>query len=211
MAIQTGSKVSVTLTTGAYNLTQMMVWSYNVLEIIGTPTAADYATAWWNHVKTAYRALAATGNGAVFRSVKVLELGNRTGEYGEYAIPSGEQTGTRTNPSDADADAPFVAAGVRLTVAARYTRPGQKRFPFLMQQDTANGVVGAAYSALLVTLMNVMVANITLGAPAAGVVLVPNVVGLNPDGTIRASQLVTGYAINPYTTSQVSRKFGRGV
>ena len=211
MAIVTGSKIEVVLRTALYNQVQLMVWTYNVLEIVGTPTAAHYAQGWWNHVKTGYRALAATGQGDCFKSVKVSELGNPAGEYGEYAIPAGEQSGTRTNPTDADNVPPFLAAGVRLTVATRATRPGQKRFPFLMQQDTASGTLGSAFSALVNTLMTTMVANMTLGAPAAGVVLVPNVVSLNADGSIRASQLITGFAINPYITSQNSRKFNAGM
>lgn len=211
MAITTGSKISVSLIQGNFNQFQMNVFTYNVLELVGTVNAAQYGEAWWNHVKNNMRALSATGLGALFKSVKVAELGNSTGEYGEFAIPAGEQTGTRSAPTDADAEAPFMSAGVRLTVATRATRPGQKRFGFITQHDSQNGSLGSAYQALLVTLMGTLTTNMTLGAPAAGVVLVPHVVSLNSDGTIRASQTITGYRINPYVTTQNSRKFNVGI
>jgi len=211
MAIGTLSKIAVTLTMDQAIGKAMNVWTYNVLEIIGTPTAGHYAEAWWNHVKTAYRALVPAGYGNSFQSVLVRELGNSTGEYGEYGIPAGEQVGTRTGGTDNDFMPSFAAAGVRLTVGTRVTRPGQKRFPFLQQGDVNVNSLGTTFNGLLVTLMDIMEANMTLGAPAAGVVLVPAVVSLNADGSIRTSQLVTGYKINPFVTSQNSRKAGRGM
>lgn len=211
MAIATGSKIAVSLQMAFSGNVAMNIWQYNVLEIVGTPTAAHYAEGWWNHVKTGYRALCLTGWTPAFLSVRVAELVAGVGEYGEYAIPSEEQAGSRTPPTDSDPAVSFNAAGVRLTVGTNATRPGQKRFPFLTQQDQTGQTLGAAYTALLVTLMNTMTANMTLGAPAAGVVLVPNVVRMNPDGSVAAAQLVTGYSINPYVTSQVSRKQNRGV
>jgi len=59
--------------------------------------------------------------------------------------------------------------------------------------------------------MDVLTDPMALGAPAVGVVLAPHVVGLNADGTVRAAQPITGYVINNSVTSQVSRKFGRGM
>jgi len=211
MAISTGSKIAISLIASQSAQQCYMVWTYNVLEIIGTPTAAHYSEAWWNHVKTLYRALPVIAQGNVFLSVKTQELGNPTGEYGEYGIPIGEQVGTRANPTDSDFLPAFNAVGVRLTVGTRATRPGQKRFPFLTQNDVLSNAVQTSYITPLTTLMNLMTANMTLGAPAAGVVLVSTVVGLNADGTIRASQFVTGHKVNPTVTSQVSRKVGRGI
>lgn len=210
MAISTGSKISMSLVYNFDSQICMNVWTYNVLELVGTPTAAQYAQAWWNHVKTAYRGIAALAWGPAFVSVKCAELGNPLGEYGEFGIPTVEKTGTRTNPTDADFLPNFNAAGVRLTVGTRITRPGQKRIPFLTQNDVLTNALQSGFITPLTALMDVMVANMTLGAPAAGVVLVPCVVGLNSDGSIRASQFVTGYLINPRVTSQVSRKVGHG-
>lgn len=210
MAITTGSRIAVTLKMLMSSQTIMQVWTYNVLEIVGTPTAAHYGQAWWNHVKATYRALSAVGLGSVFQSVLVTELGNPTGEYGEFGIPLAEKAGTRAAPADADVMPIFVAAGVRLNVPARVTRPGQKRFPFLTQTDVVLNDLQSQFTTLLTSHMDVMIANMTLGAPAAGVVLVPAVVGLNADGTIRGSQVTTSYTINPQVTSQVSRKVGHG-
>lgn len=211
MAITTGTRIHCTLVMSAANQTIMNVWSYSVLEIVGVPNAAQYGEAWWNHVKAPYRALATADFGAVFKSVRVTELGNPTGEYGEFAIPTDEQTGTRANPTDADTEPLLLAAGVRLTVPSRLTRPGQKRFTFLTQTDTLNQVISAGFKTLLTTLMTTMTANMVLGAPAAGVVLVPHVVSLNADGSIRASQTVTGFVVANNPTSQVTRKIGRGI
>lgn len=211
MAITTGSRISISLIMNLHQQEVMNVWSYNVLELVGTPTAVNYGEAWWNHVKSAYRALAIAGFGNVFRSVRVVELGNSTGEYGEFPIPTGEQAGTRTNPTDAEFTPLFTAAGIRLTVGTRLTRPGQKRIPFLTQSDVVSQDLTSGFVTLLNSLMAVMKANMTLGAPAAGVVLVPSVVGLNADGTIRASQVITGYVIDTVATTQVSRRVGRGM
>lgn len=211
MAITTGSLVRVALAQSNLGEVQMNIWDYLVLELAGIPTAGNYAEAWWNHVKTAYRAMALATNTTAFSSVRVTELGNPTGEYGEFSVPTGERAGTRTSPGDADMLPSYAAIGVRLSVATRSTRPGQKRFGFLTQTDLVNNDVQSAIGTLTTTLMNVMTTNITLGAPAAGVVLVPHVVSLNGDGTVRAHQAVTGYAINAKATSQVSRRYGRGV
>ena len=101
--------------------------------------------------------------------------------------------------------------GVRLAVGTRLTRPGQKRLGFLTQSDAIGNDLQADYNTAAVALMDVMSADMVLGAPAVGVVLRPYVVGLNADGTIRTSQAVIGYSINQKVTSQVSRRFGRGV
>lgn len=211
MAISTLSKINMALTFIQGGQTCMNVWSYNVLEIIGTPTAGDYAEAWWNHVKTNYRALASAYFGTTFIKVVCSELGNpTTGEYGEYAIPSGEAAGSRSY-SSGEAMPPFVSVGMRLAVLTRTTRPGQKRLGWVMEGDVNGSDVQSGYLGLADTLGATMLANMTLGAPAAGVVLVPHVVSLNTDGSIRAAQLASGYSLNTKATSQVSRKWGRGI
>lgn len=211
MAITTGSRIRVSTTYNLANNRGMNTFDYFVLEMIGIPNAAQYAEAWWAHVKTNFRALVSSSFGAVLLNVKVEELGNPVGEYGEYAVPTAEQTGTRTPPSDSTPLPVFTGAGVRLTVASRATRPGQKRFPFLCRADANSQVLTGTYLTALNTLMGTLTTNMTLGSPAAGVVLVPHVVGLNPDGSIRTSQAVSGFIINPDVTSQVSRKVGRGI
>jgi len=211
MTIGTGSKIRVSLSQVTAGQVQMNVWDYLVLELVGTPTAGNYGEAWWNHVKTTYRGLCPAIFGASFTAVHVAELGNPLGEYGEYSIPVGERDGTRTVSPDTDALPSYAAVGVRLAVGTRLTRPGQKRLGFLTQSDAIGNDLQTGYNTAAVALMNVMSGTMALGAPAAGVVLVPHVVGLNADGTIRTSQAVIGYSINQKVTSQVSRRFGRGV
>lgn len=211
MAITTGSRIRISLTQEIANQRLMNVWDYVVLELAGIPTAGNYAEAWWNHVKTNYRAISPSAWGNAFLSVRVSELGNPEGEYGEYAIPTGERAGTRSTPTDSDAMPTYAAVGVRLAVASRLTRPGQKRFGHLTQSDIIGNAVQSGITGIINTLMGTMTSNMTLGAPAAGVVLVPAIVSLNADGTIRTHQVVTGFAISPNATTQVSRKIGRGI
>jgi len=211
MTITTGSRIRISLGQVTAGQVQMNVWDYLVLELVGTPTAGNYGEAWWNHVKTAYRGLCPAIFGASFTTVRVAELGNPLGEYGEYSIPVGERDGTRSVSPDTDALPSYAAVGVRLAVATRLTRPGQKRLGFLTQSDAIGNDLQTGYNTAAVALMDVMSDTMTLGSPAAGVVLVPHVVGLNADGTIRESQVVAGYSINQKVTSQVSRRFGRGI
>ena len=116
-----------------------------------TPTGAAFLTAdargvgeaYWNDVKTALRATV-PANSAIggFRSIFVSEPGPN-GAYGEFPIPTAEQVGTRSTAGLGDQMPPFVAVGVRLTVATRATRPGQKRFAFVNEVDSVNGVLQA--------------------------------------------------------------------
>lgn len=188
------------------------VFSYNVAEApAGVGVSAEaIGEAWWNHIKTTWRACVPTSFGAFQSSVFVRVINNPAGDYGEYAIPAGEQTGTRSATAS-EALPPFTAAGVRMSVATRTTRPGQKRFAFLAEQDNANGQLQSSISTPLGALMNVLCGVMTLGAPAALFVLQPKVFKLAPGDVILAGQDVTGYVINPYITSQTSRKVGHGL
>ena len=210
MAITTGSLVEVSLNMELYGQRIMNVWQYRADPVLGSPSAAEIGAAWWGAVKTPYRALCNSGFGSVFRSVRVRELNDPTGAYGEHAIVSGEQAGTRTVAAEGQIVTTFVAAGVRLAVESRTTRPGQKRFPFITESDLNSNEIGSAFQALVVTLMNTMASSITLGSPAVGTVLLPIVVRKDATGAVTANQEVTGYVINTNATSQVSRRFGRG-
>lgn len=211
MAIGTGSHIDVTLKAAIGNSAMLTVFSYNVLELVGTPTAVNYGEAWWNHVKTTTRALQLSAFGDIFSSVVVRELNNPSGELGEFDIPTGERAGTRSAPAQSNGMPLFVAAGARLTVATRLTRPGQKRMYGLAEEDNVTGAMQSAYKALFTSWLNVITSPMTLGAPAAGVVLAPAVFKRDPSGTVVAAQVVTGYVINNNLTSQTTRKFGRGI
>lgn len=175
-----------------------------------TAEAAGVAQAYWDDVKTAWRALIVTSSVFTFQSVLVSEPGD-TGAFGEYPIPISEQNGTRAIGDLADFMPPFNAWGMRLTVATRTTRPGQKRFCGIMEGDANADILTAPGIALLEDLAPKFSDNIVLGSPVATGVLIPEVVRIDRvTGDITASQEVTGFLINPYVTSQVSRKRGRG-
>src|SRR5664279_3094651 len=116
-----------------------------------TANAAQAAQAWWNDVKTAWRAIVPNSSDALFDSVFFEEVGGGL-QYGEYAIPAGEVFGTRVATGLGDFMPAYVAVGCRLSVTTRATRPGQKRFPFAMEGDNVNGVVQAPFLALIETL-----------------------------------------------------------
>lgn len=211
MAITVGSLIDIQLRYIYLSQQMMNTFSYAVFELAGVPTAANYGEAWWNAVKTTTRALQQSGSGDTFISVVVRELNNPTGEYGEFDIPAGERAGTRSAPTQSQQLPAFTAAGARLTVSSRLTRPGQKRVPFLAEEDNVGGVLQTAYKALFQSWLNVITSPFVLGAPALGVILNPVVTRRDAQGTVLASQDITGYVVNSYVTSQNSRKPGRGI
>jgi len=190
------------------------VWSYTVAATpVGVGVSAPaLAEAWWNHVKGVYRAISPVALGNFFRTIEVRVVNNPAGDFGEWDVPAGEQIGTRANPTQAELLPAFNAAGVRLLVGTRATRPGQKRFSTLCEGDQANSLLGASIATPLHALMTLMTGDLgPLGAPAATFLLVPKIFRLGAFESVLASQRVTGYLINNYVTSQVSRKVGHGV
>jgi len=187
------------------------VFQYWCLAGNETTNGAELSEAWWNHVKGVYRALVCAAWGDFFESVLARDLTDPTGIYGEYAISPAERAGTRSTPSASQWLPTFNAVGVRLSVGTRTTRPGQKRLAVLAEED----VVGQDVQAGMVALVNswglVLTANMVLGAPAALVSLDPVVVRKDVTGAVTANQPITGFFINSRVTSQVSRKYGRGV
>lgn len=189
---------------------QVIQWFEPEGAVFLTADVIQVAEAWWNHFKTPWRNFQPNSSQLTTESILISEPGSG-GAYAEYAIPVGEKQGLRSVGTSAWFP-PFVAAGFRQTVATRTTRPGQKRFPGLLESDADNGIlVGGT-----VTLINAMASNLCslaiLGAPVATGVLHPRVVRLSgsPE-TIVTSQRVTGYVTNPNVTTQNSRKYGRGI
>jgi hypothetical protein len=187
------------------------VWQYELNLPAEGMTAADLGEAWWNHVKGTYRAIAINNQTGVFQSVLVKSLESLVGDAGEFPIPIGEGAGTRTPPTDLTIQPSFLAAGVRLSVGTRLTRPGQKRFAFLTEEDSAQNALGSAFNGLVNTHMNLMSAPMILGVPALLTELLPVVVRKDATGVAVLHQDITGFVINPNVTSQVSRKIGRGI
>lgn len=177
-----------------------------------TATPATVGEAYWNHVKTAWRALTANSNHFSFGSVFVAEPGS-TGAYGEYPIPIGEQQGTRGTAAGNDEFMlpPFMCVGMRLSVATRMTKPGQKRFAGMTEGDMVSGSWSSGLLALAATLGGVLSNVMALGAPVALGSLAPIVVrSASLEGLVIEQQPVTGYLLNSRPTTQNSRKVGRG-
>jgi len=175
-----------------------------------TADAAGGAEAWWNNTKDRWLAIApADINIASYDSVLFSE-DDPDGAYGEFAIPADEREGTRSTAGLGGVQTSFEAGGVRLTVATRATRPGQKRVPFIYDQDTAGNAFNTPYLDLLEDLASVWDTNLTLGAPVLTGGLKPVIGGTIVDGFPTVYQPVIGHVVNPNVTSQVSRKQGRG-
>lgn len=178
---------------------------------IGAATPAQVGEAWWNHYKDAWRALAPdNGSDALFQSVLIREVGGGLA-YGEYAVPSGEQAGTRDSGVLGEQMPSYCAVGCRFTVGSGVTRPGQMRVPFLNEVDTGGNVVGAPFLALAEDLATLYSESNILGAPVATGVITPTVVRFGVDNdTIAASQPIDSFVLNSFITSQVSRRRGHG-
>ena len=186
---------------------------------IYTPGGAAFLTAncdavgaaWWANVMTEWRALIIDDETQfTFDSVVVEELNGSLG-LGEFAIPIGERSGTRDGTGYGGLMPPYCAVGVRLTVATRATRPGQKRFPGLTEADVDGNIVGAEFLGLVEDLTVHYDQNITLGAPVALGTLTPKIVHFpTVNKPAYAEQDVQGHVINPNITSQVSRRYGHG-
>lgn len=211
MAIGTDSLIEVSLRGSLLGSTMYNVFQYKVVVGVNGITAAQYGEAWWNHVKTNMRGLFPVSFSTYFQSVLVRELNNPAGDYGEFAIPSGEKAGTRSVGA-ADSPLPLVTAlGMRLTVGTRATRPGQKRFFCLAENDNDyDGITSGAITAAN-TLGATLAADMVLGAPAATCTLRGIVVRKDPQGNVTANQDIIGTFVNSRVTSQVSRKYGRGI
>lgn len=202
-------EISLVMTFGAE--TYMNVYGYKITSGIGDIGGPDLAEAWWNYVKDEYRGLVRASGSFLFSSVLVREMNDPTGVLAEWNIPSGEQQGNRAGVSDSEFLPPFNAAGFRLTVGSRVTRPGQKRIPGLLEVDSVGGGLSAAYITALEALCDEVTETLTLAAPAVGFNLTPHIFRKDATGAVTTSQEVVGYVINPNVTSQNSRKFGRGM
>ena len=178
-----------------------------------TATPEGVGEAWWNDVQADLRDFVPYALQLTLNSVFVEEPGS-TGAYGEYPIPAGMRYGMRGNPTDQSSTLlpPFVAAGIRQTVGSRITRPGQKRFPGLLEGDITNGTLTAGTITVLNDVGAKWSSAIILGAPVATGTLTPVVVQTaSLLGPVIIAQDVTGYLTAQEPTSQVSRKVGRGI
>lgn len=172
--------------------------------------AAQVAQAWWNDVSGVIRAMA-PDDVAISRFTSVICRNLVSGgELGEYAIPLDQQAGTRgALPIDRYIPA-FNAGGIRLTVGDTSTRPGQKRFPWILDTDVDANALGPAYATLLEAVGAHIDQPLTLGSPVVAGVLQPIVGGTVVGDFPTVYQDVIGHVTNADVTSQISRKKGRG-
>lgn len=175
-------------------------------------TVDQLCEALWNDYKARYKAVM-SANRAIntFDSLLGDEVGGSLA-FGEFAIPFADQLGDRLPDATSQWLNSFSAVGVRQTVGSRLTRPGQKRFPFLNENDVSNNAIEGATLALFDALGGAFSQPSALGSPAVGVAMQPVVVhepGVRDP--VRHVQDVIGWVTNPNLTSQVSRKLGRGI
>lgn len=174
-----------------------------------TADAVAVGEAYWNDIKTAWRALIVTSPSFEFVEVAVEEE-SPTGAFGVYSVPLAERQGTRPAGSLVDFLPQFNACPVKLTVATRVTRPGQKRLPGLMEGDSGAGQIGAPFVALADAVAAKYSTTLVLGAPVATGALAPIICRIDKaTGTITASQDVAGHIVSNVPTSQVSRRTKR--
>lgn len=211
MAIGAGSLIEVAVGGMIFSQTWMNVHTFRVVGELGDVSAGAWAEAIWNDLKTTLRPLISAAHTSAFQFSRCRELDVLTGEYGEYGIPPGERAGT--GPSGGGGTTPpFVAAGIRLTVGTRLTRPGQKRIPGADETEMNSASWESAYMTKLNSHGFALSQASTLGAPALGSEIQPVVVSKDPlTGLPVAHQDVIGYVTNPYVTSQNTRKIGRGI
>ena len=211
MPIINDTLVEIVLDQMFFGQNMLNVFQYEVHPPTGAIDPVSLGNAWWNDIKASMRAFALAGGAGVFRSVKVRELNNPTGDYGEYAIPAGESSGTRSAPEQANALPIFNAASLRLVVGTRTTRPGHKRVGYLLEEDNSGGVLGSAFQVLMASFGVIVSNDMTLGVPALLTVLNPIICRKDATGAVTAHQPVTGFIVNTNITSQNTRKPGRGV
>lgn len=210
MAFGVGSLVEIAVEGTVFAQQQMNVWTYRVQAYPGPASGAEIAEAFWQHVKAATRGVAVTLHTTLYQTVRVRELDDPLGLFGSYAVPTAEQSGTRS-PAGSEDTPTFVALGARLHVGARTTRPGSKRFAGLCEADIIGQVASPTARAAVQALLDVACVPVTLGAPAALVGLSPVVVRRDPvTGLPVAWQYIESATANNYVTTQNTRKVGRG-
>jgi hypothetical protein len=211
MAITEGSVLQISVTGQQNGQTIMNVWQFLVTGTFSGISAGAVANAFWQATKSTYRAIAPAGYLLAFQKVFVEDISESLGDYGEYAVPTSEQPGTRDTGSS-EGMPTFNAVGVKMVVATRVTRPGQKRFAYMTEQDSVSGAVSSTLVTAVDNLMNTMVGGLVLPSPALGMDLLAVVCKKDPaTGDLITQQQVVSWLINPAVTSQVSRKSGRGI
>lgn len=171
-------------------------------------TAPQLGEAFWNHVKAEYRQVATTNWATAFTEIRVEQCDVPAGMYGLYSVPLGEQPGLRVGGTTGQ-ESPlpiFNAAGARLNVGSKLTRPGQKRFYGLAEGDSAAGTLQAPARAAVIALGAKMTSTMILGAPALLTELETVVRKTAPLDVASPNQRVVSMSVPVTVRSQVSRR-----
>ena len=177
------------------------VFYYRDVAITGyLPT--NVASGFWNKIKASYRATFPP-SAAVIATQVDAEFLQDDHPFGSYAIPVGEQQGTRAGSFNFQP--PTLAALILLKVATRVTRPGSKRIMDVTEEDTNGSTLATAYVTLLQTFANDLKA--TFVPTGGGAAITPVIVGyptINQPGSPRVQDVSDAIA-SPYISHQVSR------
>lgn len=189
---------------GAPTNPTLNVFHYRVIDA-GAPTTtyAEVAQAFWDYIKTEWRATFPLDIGPWFRRVVVENVTNGL-DFGEYTIPTSEDDGTRTTSGDYLGD--WLAVAMRLNVGTHLTRPGQKRFGGLYEGDQASGFITSTLRGLYETFGGKLDENIGFGLLTDGE-MQPVVYGeVNDERPEPVYNPVTSVTVQDRFTSQRTRR-----
>lgn len=181
------------------------VYYYEVDTSLFAPTAAAVAEAWWNDVKVVIRNLQGSPLTHIRTSCEELD---GAFDYGEYIIPVLEQPGAQTGANPMSSN---TAYSVTFRPVNKQVKPGGKRIAGC--DESFNGSFGLISSGMISLLGDygdhlISQLNIIVGG---AYVLTPKVVGFpTPTRPSRVAIDMQGYVINPYISTQNTRKRGRG-
>lgn len=178
---------------------------YEVDTSIFAPTAAAVAEAWWNDCNTVIRNL--QGSPLAHIRVSCEEL-DGSQDYGEYIIPPLEQNGTQTGANPMSAN---TAYSITFRPVSRIVKPGGKRIAGVDESFNGSfGLISSGMISLLTDYGDHMIAQLNIIGGGA-YVLTPKIVGFpTPERPTRVAVDMQGFVVNPYVSTQNTRKRGRG-
>lgn len=178
---------------------------YEIDTSIFAPTAAAVAEKWWGDVKTVIRNCQGSPLQHVRVSVEELDAGH---DYGEFIIPTIEQFGLQTGANPMSSNTAF---SITFRPTARTVRPGGKRIAGCDESFSGSfGLITSGMVSLLNDYGAHMVSQINIVVGGA-YVLTPKIVGFpTPSRGARIAVDMQGYVVNPYISTQNTRKHGRG-
>lgn len=180
------------------------VYHYRIDCGILTVPPLTIATFWWGNCNAVIRGLQMNDLLHIRVSCKNLE---NPADYAEYIVPTAQQAGLNTAGETQSRQA---AIGVTFRGSTVVTRPGSKRVCGV--PEAASGDWGALVPAFITAATDYgshMASSLNSLSPPF--VLVPVILGLpNSERPTRVENPVSGFVVNPYVTSQNTRKIGRG-